>query len=93
MDVLSNILYFSVYLKHCLLSQKRSENKRLRVFFFCVCVAFVFLPFSGNKIVQSSGGMWIVFLSWNFSLNAEFSSSNFEFHSCTHCAIMLTLET
>lgn len=63
-----------------------------------------FCHFGENKMVQQSGGIWIFFLRWNFSLyfepsglqfelysfNFEFSSSNFDFQSRTYCVMVLT---
>lgn len=64
MDVLSNILYFSVYLKYFTVSQKRSENKTKKGEVFFVA----FLPFWGNKIVQSSDGNMDFFPSTEISV-------------------------
>lgn len=79
MDVLLNILYFSVYVKHFIPNQKKVKTKQQKTAFF---VEFIFLPFFGNKIVQSSSGNVEFFpLHWNFCLNFELHSLNVEFSS------------
>lgn len=65
MDVLLNILYFSVFLKHFILSQRKSKTKTKDE-------VFLFLPFVGNNYAIE---WWNVdcFPWWDFSSDVAFS--------------------